>query len=92
MEEKTANRELDEARAIGESYGVAVIPRLRARAVAQAPRSFARRRAAAARSSSSVRRARISAVASAPSSGSTVDYVLKNAPCRVLVTALPEAP
>ena len=23
--------------------------------------------------------------------GSTVDYVLKNAPCRVLVTALPEA-
>ena len=23
--------------------------------------------------------------------GSTVDYVIKNAPCRVLVTALPEA-
>ena len=44
--------------------------------------------ARAPRSSSSARRGRISARRKRAVFGSTVDYVLKNAPCRVLVTAL----
>jgi APA family basic amino acid/polyamine antiporter len=85
-EEAVADRELDEARAIGESYGVSVIPRLvRARSAGAAIVEEADRR------SSEI------IVIGAPRKdltrgqravfGRTVDYVLKHAPCRVLVTA-----
>ena len=88
-EEELANRELDEARAIGESYGVAVIPRLvRARSAGAAIVREAERRATEI------------VVIGAPRKdltrgkraifGRTVDFVLKNASCRVLVTALKE--
>jgi basic amino acid/polyamine antiporter, APA family len=81
-----ADRELDEARAIGDSYGVRVLPRLlRARSAGQAIVEEA------------VRRETEIIVIGAPRKGigrrkravfgSTVDYVLKNAPCRVMVTA-----
>jgi basic amino acid/polyamine antiporter, APA family len=85
-EEAVANRELDEARAIGASYGVSVLPRLvRARSAGQAIVEEAARRGteiivigAPRRDLSRGKRAVF---------GRTVDYVLKNAPCRVLVTA-----
>ena len=87
VEEALANRELDEARAIGESYGVAVIPRL-----------VRARNAGAAIVREAERRATEIVVIGAPRKdlpsrkraifGGTVDYVLKNAPCRVLVTAV----
>ena len=86
-EEELANRELDEARAIGESYGVTVIPRLvRARYAGAAIVMEAERRASeiivigAPRKDLTSRRRAIF--------GRTVDYVLKNATCRVLVTAV----
>ena len=89
-EEALANRELDEARAIGASYGVTVIPRLvRARSAGAAIVREAERRASeiivigAPRKDLSRRKRAIF--------GRTVDYVLKNAPCRVLVTAVREA-
>ena len=85
-EEDLANRELDEARAIGESYGVSVIPRLvRGRSAGAEIVREAERRAAeiivigAPRKDLSQSRRAVF--------GRTVDYVLKNAPCRVLVTA-----
>ncbi len=85
-EEELANRELDEARAIGESYGVSVIPRLvRGRSAGAAIVREAERRAAeiivigAPRKDLSRGKRAVF--------GRTVDYVLKNAPCRVLVTA-----
>jgi APA family basic amino acid/polyamine antiporter len=89
-EETEANRELDEARAVGESYGVTVIPRL-----------VRARNAGAAIVLEAERRSTEIIVIGAPRKdlgrrhkqavfGPTVDYVLKNAPCRVLVTALPE--
>ena len=90
VEEALANRELDEARAIGESYGVAVIPRLvRARYAGAAIVREAERRSSeiivigAPRKDLGRRKRAVF--------GRTVDYVLKNAPCRVLVAALPEA-
>jgi APA family basic amino acid/polyamine antiporter len=89
-EEALANRELDEARAIGESYGVTVIPRLvRARYAGAAIVREAERRSSeiivigAPRKDLGRRQRAVF--------GRTVDYVLKNAPCRVLVAALPEA-
>ena len=83
-EEQAANRELDEARAIGESYGVTVLPRLRrSRNAGQAIVEEAR-----------IRNAEI-IVLGAPAKalgrrkravfGNTVDFVLRNAPCRVMV-------
>ena len=85
-EEELANRELDEARAIGESYGVSVIPRL-----------VRARNAGAAIVEEADRRASEIVVIGAPRKdlpsrkraifGRTVDYVLKNARCRVLVAA-----
>ena len=88
-EEELANRELDEARAIGESYGVSVIPRLvRGRSAGPEIVREAERRAAeiivigAPRKDLSQSRRAVF--------GRTVDYVLKNAPCRVLVTATRE--
>jgi basic amino acid/polyamine antiporter, APA family len=89
-EEAAANRELDEARAIGDSYGISVIPRL-----------IRGRSAGAAIVAEAERRGTEIIVVGAPRRdltrgkravfGGTVDYVLKNAPCRVLVTATQEA-
>ncbi len=88
-EEELANRELDEARAIGDSYGVSVIPRL-----------VRGRNAGAAIVEEADRRSSEIIVIGAPRKdlsrrgravfGSTVDYVLKNAPCRVLVASAQE--
>ena len=89
VEERYANRELDEARAIGASYGISVIPRL-----------LRGRSAGAAIVEEAARRGSEIIVIGAPRKdvgrrkravfGDTVDYVLKNAPCRVMVTALRE--
>ena len=86
-QEALANRELDEARAIGESYGVSVIPRLvRGRSAGAA--IVGRPSGAAPRSSSSARRARTVGRGKRAVFGRTVDYVLKHAPCRVMVAAI----
>ena len=84
--EREANHELDEAVAIGDSYGVRVVGRLeRARSAGPAIVAEAAARDAeiivlgAARSGLTASHAAVF--------GNTVDYVLKNAPCRVLVTA-----
>lgn len=84
--ERDANGQLDEAVAIGDSYGVRVVGRLE-RARSAGPAIVAE---ATARDSEII-------VLGSPRSGlteshaavfgNTVDYVLKNAPCRVLVTA-----
>jgi basic amino acid/polyamine antiporter, APA family len=86
-EEELANRELDEARRIGASYGVTVIPRLvRARNAGAAIVREAERRSTeiivigAPRKDMPTRKRAIF--------GHTVDYVLKNATSRVLVTAV----
>jgi APA family basic amino acid/polyamine antiporter len=85
-EERIANRELDEARAIGESYGVVVLPRLvRARSAGAAIVEEAQRRGSeiivvgAPRQDFGRRQRAVF--------GRTVDHVLKHAPCRVLVSA-----
>jgi APA family basic amino acid/polyamine antiporter len=84
--EAEANDELDEAVAIGDSYGVRVVTRLeRAHAAGPAIVAEADARNAEIIVLGSPRRlltARQSAVF-----GNTVDYVLKHASCRVLVTA-----
>ncbi|MEJ7568593.1 MAG: universal stress protein [Gaiellaceae bacterium] len=89
-EELLANRELDEARAIGDSYGVTVIPRLvRGRSAGEAIVEEASRRSTELIVIGALRKEvgrRKRAVF-----GATVDYVLKNAPCRVMVTATTEA-
>jgi len=89
-EEMVANRELDEAAAIGASYGVQVVPRL-----------VRERHAGKALVEEAARRGTEIIVMGAPRKdltggtravfGRTVDYVLKYAPCRVLVTAVKEA-
>ena len=89
-EEAVANRELDEAVAIGASYGVDVVPRL-----------VRERHAGKALVDEAARRGTEIIVMGAPRKdlsrgkaavfGRTVDYVLKHAPCRVLVTAVREA-
>jgi basic amino acid/polyamine antiporter, APA family len=89
-QEALANRELDEAIAIGASYGIDVVPRLlRDRNAGKAIVTEAERRAseiivigAPRKDLSRGKRAVF---------GRTVDYVLKHAPCRVLVTAVREA-
>ncbi len=84
--EAGANRELDEATAVGDSYGVHVLTRLeRAHAAGPAIVKEAKRRDTEIIVLGSPRRtltARQAAVF-----GKTVDYVLKHASCRVLVTA-----
>ncbi len=84
--ERQANRELDQAVAVGDSYGVRVLGRLeRARSAGPAIVAEADARNAEIIVLGSTRRgltARQAAVF-----GSTVDYVLKHANCRVLVTA-----
>ena len=81
-----ADRELDEARRIGESYGVSVIPRLvRGRSAGVEIVEEARRRGSEIIVVGSLRkdagRSRRAVF------GDTVDYVLKQAPCRVMVVA-----
>ncbi len=91
LEEEIANRELDEAREVGDAYGVSVVLRLvRARSAGAAIVEEAERRGseiivigAPRKDLSRGKRAVF---------GRTVDYVLKNAPCRVLVTATAEQP
>src|SRR5205823_7995253 len=85
-----ANDLLDEARAIGDSYGVNVVGRIvRARHAGRAIVDEAARRNSelivmgAPRRDVSRLRGRIF--------GDTVDFVLKNAPSRVLVAAAPKA-
>jgi APA family basic amino acid/polyamine antiporter len=84
--EAAANRELDEAMAIGDSYGVRVLTRIeRAHAAGPAIVEEANARDAEIIVIGSPRRtltARQAAIF-----GKTVDYVLKHAACRVLVTA-----
>jgi APA family basic amino acid/polyamine antiporter len=88
--EAKANDVLDEARAIGDAYGVHVVGRLmRARRAGRAIVDEAARRNSeiivmgAPRRNEHRRRGRIF--------GGTVDFVLKNAPCRVMVAAAPRA-
>ena len=89
--EERAHDLLDEARAIGEAYGVDVIGRIvRARRAGRAIVDEAERRnseiivmGAPRRDARGGRRGRIF--------GDTVDFVLKNAPCRVLVAAAKQA-
>ncbi|MDX6506151.1 MAG: basic amino acid/polyamine antiporter, family [Gaiellaceae bacterium] len=88
--EHKANDLLDEARAIGDAYGVNVIGRLvRGRRAGRAIVDEATRRNSeiivmgAPRRDEQRRRGRIF--------GGTVDFVLKNAPCRVMVAAAPRA-
>jgi APA family basic amino acid/polyamine antiporter len=84
--EWVANRELDEAAAIGDSYGVRVLTRLeRAHAAGPAIVTEANARGAELIVLGSPRRALTASHAAV--FGSTVDYVLKHADCRVLVTA-----
>ena len=80
-----ANRQLDEARAIGDSYGLGVVARLiRARSAGRAIVDEAERRGSeivvmgAARKRAGSRRGIF---------GETVDFVLKHAPTRVMVAA-----
>ena len=88
--EAMANRELDEAVAIGDSYGVRVVGRLeRARSAGKAIVAEAGARDAEIIVIGSPRRRLTGSQAAV--FGKTVDYVLKNSPCRVLVTAS-EAP
>jgi APA family basic amino acid/polyamine antiporter len=89
LEEK-ANDLLDEARAIGDSYGVNVIPRLvRGRRPGPAIVEEAGRRHSEIIVMGAPRRA--VRRRSGRVFGDTVDYVLKNAPCRVMVAAAPKA-
>jgi len=84
--EELANAELDEAAAIGDSYGVRVLTRLeRAHAVGPAIVAEADARNAEIIVLGSPRK-RLT-VRQAAVFGSTVDYVLKHASCRVMVTA-----
>ena len=84
--ERAANRELDEAVAIGDSYGVRVLGRLeRARSAGAAIVAEAEARDAEIIVLGSPRRTLTATQAAI--FGRTVDYILKNAPCRVLVTA-----
>ena len=84
---EAANRELDEARAIGESYGVKVITRLvRARNAGRAIVDEAMRRGSEIIVMGGPRRVRLAAGRRAIF-GDTVDFVLKHAPCRVMVAA-----
>src|SRR4051794_7988371 len=82
-----ANEQLDEARAIGESYGVPVTTRIvRARNPGRAIVDEAIRRSAEIIVMGGPRRVRLQAGRRAIF-GDTVDFVLKHAPCRVMVAA-----
>ena len=84
--ERAAEHELDEAVAIGDSYGIRTVSRLtRARTAAEAIVEEASTRNSeiivigAPRKQLTARQAAVF--------GHTVDYVLRHAPCRVMVTA-----
>jgi APA family basic amino acid/polyamine antiporter len=84
--EAEANSELDEAVAIGDSYGVKVVDRLvRSRSAATAIVEEAERRGAEIIVVGAARRVLVGSHARV--FGRTVDYVLKHAPCRVMVVA-----
>jgi basic amino acid/polyamine antiporter, APA family len=84
--ESIAHRELDEAAAIGESYGVPVVGRIeRARAAGPAIVAEAEARQAEIIVLGSPRKELT--VRGRAVFGHTVDYVLKHAPCRTLVVA-----
>jgi APA family basic amino acid/polyamine antiporter len=87
-EEERANRVLDEARSIGELYGVNVVGRLvRARSPGRAIVDEAERRHAEIIVMGAPReRGRRRAIF-----GRTTDFVLKHAPCRVMVAAAKRA-
>ncbi len=85
-EEARANHELDEAIAVGDSYGVRVVDRLvRARSAGDAIVEEAARRGTEIIVLGSPRKTL--STTSAAVFGRTVDYVLKHAPCRVMVAA-----
>jgi basic amino acid/polyamine antiporter, APA family len=85
-EERRANHELDEAEAIGESYGVRVVGRLvRARSAGAAIVEEARRLNVEIIVLGSPRKRLLGRQRGV--FGRTVDYVLRNAPCRVMVAA-----
>jgi basic amino acid/polyamine antiporter, APA family len=89
-EEEQLKPVLAEASAIAESYGVSVKAKtLRARAAGEAIVEEARHAASEIIIVSAPRKLRLSR--RAPAFGSTVQYVLKHAPCRVMVAAAPEA-
>jgi APA family basic amino acid/polyamine antiporter len=82
-----ANRQLDEARAIGESYGVGVVTRIvRARNAGRAIVDEAVRRGAQIVVMGGPRRVRLERGRRAIF-GDTVDFVLKHSPVRVMVAA-----
>ena len=82
-----ANEQLDEAKAIGESYGVTVIGRIvRGRTAGRAVVDEAARRQAEIVVMGGPRQTLLSARQRAIF-GHTVDFVLKHAPCRVMVAA-----
>jgi APA family basic amino acid/polyamine antiporter len=84
---REANEQLDEARAIGESYGVNVTPRIvRARNTGRAIVDEAVRRGSEIIVMGGPRRVRLASGRRAIF-GDTVDFVLKHAPVRVMVTA-----
>jgi APA family basic amino acid/polyamine antiporter len=84
--EEEANDLLDEAQAVGDSYGVRVIPRLaRVRGVGAAIVEEATRRGSEIVVMGTPRKERLRARGAAL--GATVDFVLRNAPCRVMVVA-----
>jgi nucleotide-binding universal stress UspA family protein len=86
-EVEEANEQLDEARAIGESYGVNVIARIvRARNSGRAIVDEATRRSAEIIVMGGPRRVRL-ATGRRAIFGDTVDFVLKHAPIRVMVAA-----
>jgi APA family basic amino acid/polyamine antiporter len=88
--EHRAHDLLDEARAIGEAYGVDVVGRLiRERRAGRAIVDEAERRNSEIIVMGSPRRD--VRRGSARIFGDTVDFVLKNAPCRVMVAAAPKA-
>jgi APA family basic amino acid/polyamine antiporter len=88
--EEAANRELDEAVAIGNSYGIRVHDRLvRARNAGVAIVEEAERRGSEIIVIGSPRKSLTRSQRTV--FGSTVDYVLRHASCRVLVTASGEA-
>ncbi len=87
--EDAANRDLDEAVAIGDSYDVRVQDRLvRARSAGQAIVAEAEQRGTEIIVIGSPRKALTRAQRAI--FGRTVDHVLRHAPCRVMVTASPE--
>jgi APA family basic amino acid/polyamine antiporter len=84
--EDAANDELDEAIAIGDSYGIKVLDRLvRARSAGQAIVEEAEQRGSEIIVLGTPRKSLTASQRAV--FGRTVDYVLRNAPCRVMVTA-----